>query len=63
MVMFNLILYHHSVNLYFNFQELFSDETIRTWFMQSGRKMISDLLIRAERVSYKYYIFKQLEIF
>jgi len=31
-------------------QEIFSDNTVRQWFMDMGRQVIADILIKADRV-------------
>ena len=36
------------------FQDLFKDKTIRDWFAESSKQLLSDLLIKADRVSISY---------
>ena len=44
------------------FQQLFSDETIRDWFVNCGRDLISSLLVKSDKV-YIAYSFKCFRIY
>ena len=50
--------YDNTLSPYFlvKLQDLFKDETIRNFFITSGRQMIADLLINAERVSWWVHV-------
>ncbi len=39
---------------YYLLQEIFSDDKIRDWFGNSGRQMLTDLLLWADRVGWSF---------